>query len=168
MSTGPNLEIRPVQREDCGALLALMREFAEYVNMLDALVVDRQRLEAELFDHWSAQALVAEVERRIVGYAFYCAIFSSFSGQKGYYLDDLYISAAHRKKGYGKALLAAVAEKTVRDGYAYLEWRCQDWNRAAIKFYRSLGAAEYDSSKVFKLKENKLRDFAGFQPGRKI
>lgn len=164
MSTGHNVEIRTVRREDCGALLALMREFAEYVNMLDSLVVDRQKLEAELFDNWSAGALVAVIDHQVIGYAFYCAIFSSFSGQRGYYLDDLYISASHRKKGYGRALLEAVAEKTVRDGYAYLEWRCQDWNLAAIRFYRSLGASEYDSSKVFKLKESKLHDFAGFLP----
>ena len=151
MPTGPKVEIRSAQREDCGELLALMREFAAYVNMLDSLVVDRQKLEAELFDHWSAEALVAVVDHRIIGYAFYFTIFSSFSGQKGYYLDDLYVSASHRKKGYGKALLDAVAEKTVRDGYAYLEWRCQDWNLAAIRFYRSLGASEYDSSRIFKL-----------------
>ncbi|MHB1650843.1 MAG: hypothetical protein ACYCVD_00005, partial [Desulfitobacteriaceae bacterium] len=40
-----NFSVRKAQREDCGTILALMREFAEYVDLIDYLVVDRQSLE---------------------------------------------------------------------------------------------------------------------------
>lgn len=119
-----NFTVRKAQREDCGIILALMREFAEYVDLIDYLVVDRQGLETEPFEHRAAKVLITEVRQESIGYALYFNIFSSFSGKRGIYLDDLYISPSYRNKGYGKVLLKTLAKNIVEKGFVRLEWSC--------------------------------------------
>lgn len=45
-----------------------------------------------------------------------------------------------RNRGYGKALLAALAQETQRIGGKRLEWSVLKWNEPSIKFYESIGA----------------------------
>lgn len=153
-----NFKVRNAQREDCGTILSLMREFAEYVNLTDSLVVDQ--LESELFEHHAAEVLIAEVGQEPIGYALYFNIFSSFSGKRGVYLDDLYISPSYRKKGYGKALLRTLAKNTIERRFVRLEWSCLNWNTSAIEFYKSIGAHPHDDSTIYRLDGSGLNHFA--------
>lgn len=45
-----------------------------------------------------------------------------------------------RGRGYGKALISALAQVCVERGYRRLEWTVLDWNEPAIAVYRSIGA----------------------------
>ncbi|WP_407308762.1 GNAT family N-acetyltransferase [Desulfosporosinus sp. SB140] len=155
-----SFRVRKAQKEDCDKVLALMREFAEYVNLTEYLIVDRQKLENELFEHNAAEVLLAEVGEEPIGYALYFNIFSSFSGTRGVYLDDLYISKAHRNKGYGKALLRTLVSETVEKGFERLEWKCLNWNTLAQEFYKSFGANSHDDSMTFSLEGNSLNKFS--------
>lgn len=154
-----NFSVRKAQREDCGTILALMREFAEYVDLIDYLVVDRQSLETEIFEHKAAEVLIAEVGQEPIGYALYFNIFSSFSGKRGVYLEDLYISPSYRSKGYGKALLRTLAKNTVEKGFVRLEWSCLNWNTSAKEFYKSIGAHPHDDSTIYRLDGSTLNNF---------
>lgn len=82
---------------------------------------------------------VAEESGTVVGTAIYYYRYSTWKG-KALYLEDLVVSARHRGKGYGKALLDAIVRKAKEDNCKQVRWQVLDWNEPAIKFYQSIGA----------------------------
>jgi GNAT superfamily N-acetyltransferase len=50
------------------------------------------------------------------------------------------VRPAHRGRGHGRALLAALAALCVGRGYTRLAWSVLDWNASSIEFYLALGA----------------------------
>ena len=75
------------------------------------------------------------------GFALFFHNFSTFLTRKGLYLEDLYVRQAHRGKGYGKQMLAYLAQLAVERGCGRFEWSVLDWNEPAITFYEGLGAS---------------------------
>ena len=92
----------------------------------------------------------------MVGCALWFLNFSTWRGVHGIFLEDLYVQPAHRGTGLGRALLQALAEECVLNGYARLEWMVLDWNEPSINFYRALGAEPLDEWSVFRLTDHAL------------
>ena len=67
-----------------------------------------------------------------VGFALFFPTFSTFRGQPGLYLEDLFVRPEHRGRGIGKALIAAVARRPSTRGCGRLEWAVLDWNAPSI------------------------------------
>ena len=88
---------------------------------------------------------MAEVEGEPAGFALWFSTFSTFRGQPGLYLEDIFVKPVYRGRGIGKGLLATVAKRAVERGCGRLEWSVLDWNTPAIGFYRSLGAGRWTS-----------------------
>ena len=98
-------------------------------------------LQRDLFgDRPIARALAAEHEGVLVGYAITFVSYSTFKTRRCTFLEDLYVTPAHRGTGLGAALLRAVAALAAADGSARLQWNVLDWNTPAIEFYERLGA----------------------------
>ena len=76
----------------------------------------------------------------VCGTAVWFLNFSTWTGQHGIYLEDLYVKPEQRGTGLGKALLSALAAECVANGYTRLDWAVLDWNTPSIKFYDSIGA----------------------------
>src|SRR5262249_46833705 len=76
----------------------------------------------------------------VAGFALWFLNFSSFRGRHGIYLEDLFVRPAFRGKGLGKALMATLGARCVKEGWARFEWAVLDWNRPAIDFYGGIGA----------------------------
>jgi GNAT superfamily N-acetyltransferase len=85
------------------------------------------------------------------GYALYFHNFSSWRGRRGLYLEDLFVRPELRRHGIGRALLREVARIAIERGCARMEWLVLDWNRAAIDFYRSLGAVPLEEWTTFRI-----------------
>jgi GNAT superfamily N-acetyltransferase len=96
-----------------------------------------------------------------VGFAVYFFNYSTWQGRHGLYLEDLYVSPAHRNAGAGKALLQHLARIAVDKGCGRFEWSVLDWNEPAIQFYRSIGAVPMDEWVRYRLTGQALADFAG-------
>jgi GNAT superfamily N-acetyltransferase len=86
--------------------------------------------------------------------------FSTFRGAPGIYLEDLFVEAPWRGRGFGRRLLAHLAAIAVARGCHRLEWSVLDWNMAAIGFYRRLGARPLDDWTMYRLAERALQDLA--------
>ncbi len=99
-----------------------------------------------------------------MGFALWFLNFSTWTGQHGIYLEDLYVRPDQRGSGLGRALLAELARICVSRGYARLEWAVLDWNSPARRFYASLGAAEMDDWTVNRLAGPALRTLAVPRP----
>lgn len=136
------MRIRPAEPADVRALLALIRELAQYERLEEQAVATAELLRQHLFGAQpAAEALVAEADGgETVGYALFFTTFSTFAGRPGIWLEDLFVQPAHRRAGIGRALLAEVAGIAAERGCARLEWSALDWNEPALAFYRALGA----------------------------
>jgi GNAT superfamily N-acetyltransferase len=133
--------IREATRQDVPLLLGLLGELADYERLADQVQATDELLQEALFGtRPAAEALIAELEGEVAGYALFYPTFSTFLAIQGIWLEDLYVRPEHRKAGAGRALLAAVAARLRERGGQRLEWSALDWNELALGFYRSLGA----------------------------
>jgi GNAT superfamily N-acetyltransferase len=163
--TSPNLlVIREARASDVPALLEMFAELAEYEDLMGELRATEKQLSEALFgSHPAAEALIAERgdPPAVVGYALYFPTFSSFLASTGVWLEDLFVRAAHRRTGIGRALLAAVASRLRERGGERLEWAALDWNEPALAFYRGLGARTMGEWITHRLTGDELERLAG-------
>jgi GNAT superfamily N-acetyltransferase len=153
--------VRPAQRGDVAAILAMIRELADYEHLTHLCTATAAQLEQELFGtDATAEALIASSGDESVGYAIYFHNLSTFLGRKGLYLEDLYVRPAHRHRGCGRALLIAVARIAAERGCARFEWMALDWNAPAINFYEKLGATQMAEWRLLRVTGDALRKLA--------
>ncbi|WP_436637710.1 N-acetyltransferase family protein [Microbaculum sp. FT89] len=156
------IAIRPAWPGEAGLVLSFIRELAEFEKLGDEVTASEQRIDRALFGPMPrAFCDIAEWEGEPAGFALWFYNFSTFRGQHGIYLEDLFVKPGFRGKGIGKALLARLARRCVEEGLGRLEWWVLDWNEAAIDVYRSLGAEAMDEWTVFRLSGEALDRLAG-------
>lgn len=160
MSNAP-LAIRPARAGDETGLLALITELARFESLEHELLADEILLAQQLFcERPVAEALVAERDERIVGYAIFFTTFSTFLARSGIWLEDLFVTQSERGRGTGKALLAAVAGVAQERGAGRFEWSVLDWNRRAISFYQGLGATLLPDWRICRVTGTALSELA--------
>ena len=153
--------VRAVTPEDIPLLLELFDELARYEKLEHLLVADEELLTRALFgERPAAEALIAELDGEVAGYAVFYSTFSTFLAIQGIWLEDLFVRPDRRKSGAGRALLAAVAATLVERGGQRLEWSALDWNELALGFYRSLGAEQMNNWITHRLTGDDLRALA--------
>jgi GNAT superfamily N-acetyltransferase len=153
--------VRPVRPDDVPAVVALVRELADYEKALHEARLTEEQLTGVLFgDSPALFGHVAEVEGRVVGIALWFLNFSTWRGTHGIYLEDLYVQPQHRGSGLGRELLRTLAEVCVQRRYSRLEWSVLDWNTPSIEFYKAVGAVPMDEWTVFRLTDDALTGFA--------
>jgi GNAT superfamily N-acetyltransferase len=157
--------IRPARTEDSAAIANLVRELAVYEKLEQFARATAEDFREHLFGARPfALAFMAEVDSEPVGFALAFPTFSTFRGQPGLYLEDLYVKPEHRGKGIGKALLATLAKLARDRGFGRLEWSVLNWNEPSIGFYRSLGARPLDEWTVYRLDDGALDRLAALAP----
>ena len=136
--TTSSYTIRYATESDVPTILRLVKELAVYEKELSSVAMTEELLTATLsfrsghgdFTPGHAKTLLispADASSDIAGMALYFNNYSTWQGP-GIYLEDLYVSEQHRKKGYGKALLAALArEVKVLNPQGRLEWSVLKW-----------------------------------------
>jgi GNAT superfamily N-acetyltransferase len=153
--------IRTATPDDVDAMLALMRELAEFEKLTHLFVATRESLHAALFGPQpAAEALVATRDARVVGYALYFQNFSTFLSRRGLYLEDLYVQPALRGSGIGTALLRRVAAIAVERQCGRFEWSVLDWNQPAIDFYTKMGATVLPDWRIVRVTDTALTQLA--------
>jgi GNAT superfamily N-acetyltransferase len=153
--------ITPATESDVPVILSFIRKLAEYEKLSHLVVASESDIHKNVFGpNPVAEVLLASWNGAPVGFALYLRNFSTFLGQPGIYLEDLFVEPAHRGKGIGKALLIRLAKIAVERGYGRLEWAVLDWNTPSIEFYRSLGAVPLDEWTAYRLTGDALSRLA--------
>jgi GNAT superfamily N-acetyltransferase len=151
--------INSATESDVPILLAMICELAEFERLAHELEVTADSLRAALFgERPVAAALLAHVDGSPAGYAVYYHTFSTFVGRPGIFLDDIYVRPEYRKRGIGRALLAAVAKIGMEIGGGRFEWIALRWNQNAFRFYRSLGAKVMDEWAMLRMNSHEVRN----------
>lgn len=146
------LRITPATESDVSVILSFVRKLADYEKLSHLVVATEDNIREHVFGaNPVAEVLLACWDEEAVGFALYFRNFSTFLGQPGIYLEDLFVDPAQRGKGIGKALLARLAKIAVERGYGRLDWAVLDWNTPSIEFYRGLGAVPLDAWTGYRL-----------------
>jgi GNAT superfamily N-acetyltransferase len=83
----------------------------------------------------------------VIGLAVYHPAYSTWTGP-GIYVEDMIITAAHQRQGYGRALMSALAREVEEVGYGgmgRLSWKTlrHEWNQGTRDFFvKTIGALE--------------------------
>jgi GNAT superfamily N-acetyltransferase len=156
---------RPCIEEDAETIANLVRELAVYEKLETFANASADDFRAHLYGpRPAAEAILVEVDGEAVGFALFFTTFSTFRGQPGLYLEDLFVRPAHRGRGIGKGLLASVASRAVERGCGRLEWAVLDWNEPAIGFYKAVGARPMNEWTVFRIDDGSLNRLAAAAP----
>lgn len=146
------VRIVPATEADVVDIQALIHSLAEYERLTDLMVATEEDTRQALFGPRPvAEVILAKMDDRTVGYALFLRNYSTFLGQPGIYLEDLFVLPANRGHGIGRALLAELARIAVNRGCGRLEWAVLDWNETAIGFYRRMGADVMDDWRICRL-----------------
>ena len=153
--------IRAAVPGDVPLILEFIRALAVFEREPDAVTATEADL---LRDGFGPEpyyhCLIADYDGEPAGFAFYFFNYSTWTGNPGLYLEDLYVKPHARGKGFGKALLAELARIAVARGYGRVEWAVLDWNAPSIGFYQKLGAVPMDEWTTYRLTGSELRRLA--------
>ena len=105
--------------------------------------------------------MIAEWEGEPTAFALFFTNYSTWHGQPGIHLEDLFVRAHLRGRGIGKALLKAVASEAVNRGCTRLNWHVLDWNEPAIHFYKHLGASILKDWRICRVSDEDIAALAG-------
>jgi GNAT superfamily N-acetyltransferase len=156
------LQIRPAERADVPTVADLIWQLARFEKLEQEVVLTEDLLVAGLFGpHPYAEAVLAEVEGKVIGFALFFHTFSTFLARPGMYLEDLFVLPDHRGRGVGRALLAHLAHLALERGCGRLEWAVLNWNQEAIRFYERLGAHPNTEWTVYRLTGEALQTLGG-------
>jgi GNAT superfamily N-acetyltransferase len=149
--------IERATERDVPVILQLIKALAEYERMSADVTATEEKLRQSLFGpRPAAEVVIGYAGDTVAGFALYFGNYSTFLGQPGIYLEDLYVAPEWRGRGFGKRLLAHLAALAIERGCGRLEWAVLNWNEPAIGFYKKLGAAPMDAWTVFRVTGDEL------------
>jgi GNAT superfamily N-acetyltransferase len=139
--TAAGAVLRMATAEDVPTILGFVRALATYERLEDEVMATEEDFHQSLFGMSArAEALLAEIDGKPVGFAVWFYNFSTFRGRHGLFLEDIFVDPAHRGAGIGRAIFRFLAQRAIAQGCARMDWDVLNWNSTAIRFYRSIGA----------------------------
>ena len=106
--------------------------------------------------HRRFEVLIAEIDRKPIGFALFFPNYSTWEGKPVLYIEDIFVEESARKTGIGRQLIAAVAKVAESRGCGRIDLAVLDWNPAR-GFYHRLGFRHAEVWQIFRLPESELR-----------
>ena len=136
-----NLIIRPANVDDVDAIFDFIQGLAEYEKLTSQVTGNANKLKEDLFGEKPyAEAIIAQLDEKSVGYGLFFYSYSTFLTQAGIYIEDLFVTPDYRHQGIGTALLSHIIQLAKSRDYGRVEWSVLDWNQPAIDLYQKMGA----------------------------
>ena len=162
-STSVKTRIVPATRDDIPLIRQFILELAEYERARpgEAPVTEKDIAETLFGEHRAAEVLIAYLGDEPAGFALFFHNYSTWLGNRGIYLEDLFVKPAFRKNRVGFALLRELARIAVDRKCGRVDWAVLNWNELAISFYKQIGARHMDEWSIFRLSGDALTRVAG-------
>ena len=146
-----DITIKNIEPNDLPLIVEMLREFAIFENLSDYCTVTEERLAAAMFGKDAVvEGLIAFDGKTPAAYSLFYPNFSSFRGERGIHLDDIYIKTDYRKNGVGEAMLKKIAGIASSRGFERIDFNVLEWNAPAIRFYEKHGAVFNAEERHFK------------------
>ena len=149
--------IRFATESDIPLIYGFILKMARYEKLENEVDTSEEALHRAIFLEKQAEVILCEAEGKTVGFALFFHNFSTFKGQHGLYLEDIYVDQEYRGRGYGKAMFLRLVAIAMERRCRRVEWTALNWNRPAIAFYESMGAVRMSEWSTFRLDEEHLR-----------
>ncbi|XP_074081612.1 thialysine N-epsilon-acetyltransferase isoform X3 [Macrotis lagotis] len=142
--------IREATEGDCGEIMKMIRELAEFEKLSDQVKISEEALKSDGFgENPFYHCLVAEIPSEhqdplgsiMVGYGLYYFTYSTWTG-RNVYLEDIYVMPKYRGQGIGSKIIKKVAEVALERGCSQFRLAVLDWNKDAMDFYVARGAKD--------------------------
>jgi GNAT superfamily N-acetyltransferase len=131
--------LRTATANDAPIILEMLRELAIYEKVPEnGFCLTQDMVLRDMFGAACRCDLAFDGEAA-AGIVTWFWTYKSFRGQRGLYLEDLYVKPQFRGRGLGRRFLIELAGRANAAG-GHMEWQVLDWNAPAIAFYESLGA----------------------------
>jgi len=153
-----NLQIRMAKEEDVPVILKFILELAEFEGAKDQVNSTEEGLHKVLFERQIAEAFIAEVDRKPIGFAIWAYSFSTFTGKPTLYIDDIYVQESYRGSGIGSRMFSCLADIAAQNDCARIDWYCMETNESGKKYYRNMGAEEIDWFRVYRLNRTQIEE----------
>lgn len=160
MQTGPTLAVRRAVATDRARLAALLSDMQAHYGSPDPPggAVEMARLLTRPGERLPF-ALIAERPDALLGLASLSPVLFGGAFQWTLFLQDLYVTAAARSLGVGRALLAAAARTALEEDYCRIDWTTNATNEGAQRLYDGLGVPRQDK-RFYRLAGDDLKKFA--------
>ena len=159
--TNNKFHIRAATADDVSLILTFIKGLADFERLSDEVTATEESLRESLFGaNPGAEVAIGFVGDEPAGFAVFFHNYSTFLGQRGMYLEDIFVVPEHRSNGLGKLLLSHVANIALERGCGRLEWSVLDWNEDAARFYKGLGAEVMGDWRTFRMDGDALRKLA--------
>lgn len=133
------IRVRAVAREDFDSWLKLWDGYNAFYGRHGETALAREISNmtwSRFFDAYEpVNALVAELQGRLVGLVHYIFHRSTILIAPTCYLQDLFTSEAARGRGVGRALIEAVYAKAAAAGSPRVYWMTHESNHTAMQLY---------------------------------
>lgn len=156
-----NIVLRRGVEADLPQVLGLIRELAEYERAPEAVTNTLAAMQRDGFGPAPIFSffVLEDAEGKIIGLALFYTAYSTWKGRM-LYLEDLVVTEAARRGGFGRLLFDAVVAEARATGAVRMKWQVLDWNEPAIGFYKKLGANIEDEWLNGNLDEAQLERYA--------
>lgn len=134
------LQIRSARREDAAIIHRLLLDLAAAMGKPQSIRSSAADIERFGFgERPRFETVLAFEGEEAVGLAVYFYEFSTWRGQPGVYVQDLYVAPCARGRGLGRELIQAVRKRAAEQGARYVKLTVYDRDPAALAFYHSIG-----------------------------
>ncbi|MDR1453766.1 MAG: GNAT family N-acetyltransferase [Candidatus Margulisbacteria bacterium] len=133
-----NISLRHGTEADAELLLEFIHALAEYEHL--TVTSDAETLRQDVFLNKRAEVIFADIAGQPAGLVLFFFTYSTFSGRKVIYVEDIFVKEVFRGQGVGRELLRCVARLAVEQNCDRLDWAALSWNKPAQDFYKKLGA----------------------------
>lgn len=145
------MEIRSAAAKDVPYIFDLIKELALYEKAPEQVTNTSENLHYDLFVAPICEAIVAEENEEILGFALYYTSYSTWKG-RCLYLEDFYVKEKCRKRGIGKLLFDEVVRIAKVKKVKRMDWQVLEWNEPGLQFYKKENAtldSEWVNGRLF-------------------
>ena len=150
--SAPALVVRNGSPADAALVHSMLVELAAELGIADKQTSNARDIEVALSgDPPDVHALIAEKNGRSVGMALVFLTYSTWRGQRGVYVQDLYVAREARGLRAGQMLLTAAAAWGADHDATHLRLSVDHTNGNAQSFYETVGLRPRDDERLFEI-----------------
>jgi ribosomal protein S18 acetylase RimI-like enzyme len=159
LKSDDGISIRLASAEDAKEIHSLVVDLAGSMGELDRVSSTVENFRDALSGGDPAiHTFLVERNSKPVGMAIFFLTFSTWRGNRGVYLQDIYLHPDARGTGTGKKLLAKVVAWAVDRGVDHLRLSVDSGNRSAQAFYESIGMMNCSEELTYQISDRNFSD----------
>lgn len=157
-----DIQFRSATEADIPTIILFSRMLAEHQGNPEKVIISEDALADLLFGPKAiGYAYIAERNAEAVGVAVLMQKFSSYSGKRILYIEDLVVAPEARGFGVGTLMMQFLSKVALDMGCNAMEWYAHKEDKSALRFYERLGAQYDEPHVIFGFDEGDLSRMAG-------